>query len=194
MSADLYVGQIIWAAFSQVPTNLTNDLLHCDGRLLSIQAYPDLYDAIQDQFGGSGAYFALPDLRGRTPIGQGDGPSGGGNYRVGDKGGAETVTLTIDQVPPHDHVLLATSQPGTGAYPGNIIASAGANKTNLPYSIYASAQGDGVVALAPGNIGVFGAGGAHTNMQPFLTLNAFIIAHGIRAPRPALHPDQSGKA
>lgn len=109
MGLDAFVGEIQMVAFPFAPTGFAL----CDGRLLPVDQYPALYSLIGVTYGGDGVNtFAVPDLRGRAPLGIGAGP-GLQAVRPGDKGGVETVTLSTAQLPAHNHP--ATVQPGASA-------------------------------------------------------------------------------
>ena len=132
----------------------------CDGQILPINQNQSLYSLLGTTYGGDGrTSFALPDLRSRTPVHRGDG------YQLGQKGGAETVTLTAAQIAAHTHAVKATSSPGDNPnLPGDILASA---------AIYHDPGS--LTALRSGTVTNAGGGQAHNNMQPFTTL-AFCIA------------------
>jgi len=85
----------------------------CDGQLLSISQYTSLFSILGTTYGGDGkTTFALPDLRGRVAIHPGHGP-GLSNYQLGQKGGAQTVTLTVNNMPSHNHTLSGINAQGT---------------------------------------------------------------------------------
>lgn len=173
---DFYLGQIIWVSFSQVPQGL----MPCDGRLLQIQSYNALYSLLGSRYGGDGkTTFALPDLRGRTPLAQGRNATSGTPYVEAKSGGEETVALTQAQVPSHAHAVSGSSNQGTAGFSGNVLSSAGpATAGGSVFNVFAT-PGTAVVPLAAGNVGDVGAGGAHGNMQPYLTLNAYIVTSGL---------------
>src|SRR5487761_1961833 len=94
-----YVGQIIAVGFNFAPVNW----LLCDGSMQQISQFDALYSLLGTTYGGNGTTtFGLPDLRGRSPIGFGQG-GGLSNYALGQIGGAERVTLTANQVGAHSH-------------------------------------------------------------------------------------------
>ena len=96
---DPYLGQITLVAFNFAPVGWA----FCDGQLLSIDQNTALFQLIGTTYGGDGqTTFALPDLRSRIPLHQGQG-SGTSNYTIGQTGGSEQVTLTSDQLPSHTH-------------------------------------------------------------------------------------------
>jgi microcystin-dependent protein len=173
--SDFYLGQIIWASFPQVPQGLTP----CDGRLLQIQTNQALFALLYNRYGGDGkTTFALPDLRGRSPLAQGRNTVSGNIYVEAKFGGEETVTLTQAQVPSHTHTVAASTNPGTVGYRNNALSSVGpATAGGSVYNAFA-APGSAVVPLAAGNVGSFGGSGPHSNMQPYLALNAFIVTQG----------------
>lgn len=173
--SDFYLGQIIWASFPHAPQGLTP----CDGRLLNIQENAALFALLSFRYGGDGkTTFALPDLRGRSPLGRGPNAATGHYYSEGQSKGAETITLTQAQVPAHVHTVAVSTSPGTAGYRGNALSSVGPGTAGgSVYNVFA-APGTAVVPLAAGNVGTFGGSGAHSNMQPYLALNAFIVTSG----------------
>lgn len=138
----------------------------CNGQLLPINQNQALFSLLGTTFGGDGRVnFALPDLRGRTPIHVGSG------HTLGERGGEQAHTLSIAELPQHTHVLNATSNAGAQILPGgNLLATA-----NLP--LYH--QTDNLVAMAAGTVTNVGGSQAHLNMQPFLTLSFCIALQGI---------------
>ena len=148
--------------------------MYCNGRLLAISSYPDLYSVVGNTYGGDGrTTFAIPDLRGRVPMGVGAG-AGLTNRLLGQKGGAENVTLTISQLPAHDHTLRATNSSATQTSPaGNILARAA-----TPQYLNATTS----VVMGTDSIGATGSNAPHANVQPFSVLQ-FIIAADPRIAR-----------
>ena len=138
----------------------------CNGQLLPINQNQALFSLLGTTFGGDGRVnFALPDLRGRTPIHVGSG------HTLGERGGEQAHTLSISELPTHTHVLSGSSSNGTQQIPvGNLFAVT-ANQ------LYHGA--DSLVALAAGTVTNVGGSQAHLNMQPFLTLNFCIALQGI---------------
>jgi microcystin-dependent protein len=123
--SDQYVGEIRLFAGDYAPQYWA----FCDGSLLSIAGNEALYSLIGITYGGDGVnQFALPDLRGRVPIGQGNllTASGSVAFTVGQKGGNESVTLTTDNMPVHSHMASVQSGSGTSPNPtGNYWAAPG---------------------------------------------------------------------
>lgn len=140
--------------------------MFCEGQLLPISENETLFQLIGTTYGGDGqSTFALPDLRGRIPIHQGNG------FILAETGGVEEVTLTVQQLPAHSHPMLAdTSAPNAtgpqGALPARPVAS-----------IYNS--GTVPVVMAPGAVSVTGGNQPHTNFQPYLCVNFIISLYGI---------------
>jgi len=171
-ASDPYVGEIKLFPGSIFGTLQDNGWRACDGSLLPISEYEVLYTLIGTTFGGNGVTtFALPDLRGRIPIGAGQGP-GLTNRILGQMGGEETVTLTTNQIPAHSHTLNVSSQIGTTKNPvGNYIA---ANLEGVPQ--FASGATESMSASGMSN-----AGGSqpHENMPPFLAINYMISLFGV---------------
>lgn len=142
----------------------------CNAQLLPINQNQALFSLLGTTFGGDGRVnFALPDLRGRTPIHVGSG------HTLGERGGEQAHTLSIAEIPTHTHVLNATNNNATVANPA-------ANNTTLSYAragnqMYGPSQN--LVAMNPAMVSTVGGSQAHLNMQPFLTLSFCIALQGI---------------
>ena len=165
---EVFVGQLLLVGFSFPPVGWA----FCDGSLLPISGYEALYALIGTTYGGDGqTTFALPDLRGRTPIGVGALP-GGGNYPLGQIGGAESVTIDVNSYPTHTHSVAAAGAAGTLNTPANNTPASG-------QTVYASnpaltaAFNPSACQASPGGTT------PHTNLQPYLTLNWIISLNGI---------------
>ncbi len=158
-----FVGEIAVVAFNFEPVGWA----FCDGSLLPISEYETLFNLIGTTYGGNGqTNFALPDLRGRTAIHQGHG------YIIGQNGGEETVTLNINQMPAHIHVVQGTSSLGSSPSPsGNVWAA----QSRL--DIYSSAEP--FVQMAGGALSSAGSGLPHDNQSPYLVMNYIISLFGI---------------
>ena len=146
--------------------------MFCEGQLLPISENETLFNLIGTTYGGDGqSTFALPDLRGRIPIHQGNG------FILAETGGAEEVTLTVQQIPIHNHPVLASKNAGNATQPsGNLTAQ------NASVTIY-RAQ-DPVVAMNVQAVGPTGGNQPHTNFQPYLCLDFIISLFGIFRPKP----------
>ncbi|MFD2566795.1 phage tail protein [Pseudotenacibaculum haliotis] len=163
--------------------------LFCDGQLLSINQNSALFSLLGTTYGGDGrTTFGLPDLRGRAAIGPRHGP-GLSNYVLGQRGGVETVTLNITQIPSHTH--LASVAPGAAHIPVNT-TDGDADSTSPAAGVLANTGDDLYTTSAPNGTYPEGApvtgttvtnlptGGNqwHTNIQPFLAINYIIATVG----------------
>jgi len=137
----------------------------CDGQILPINQNQSLYSLLGTTYGGDGrTSFALPDLRGRVPLHVGNGHS------EGNKGGEETHTLDVAEMPSHDHIAQASSaQADTNIPINNILAQA--------LNVYADATT--TTTLRTGSVTHTGGGHAHNNMQPSLAVNFCIALQGL---------------
>ena len=130
-----------------------------------------LFNLIGTTYGGDGQEtFALPDLRGRIPIHQGN--NQGESYTVGQQAGAETTTLTVQQMPQHNHAVLASASPGFLASPAG--STFAAHRDHKAFT-----QGAPSSALAPAAMAAAGGSQPHENMPPFLCVNFIISLFGI---------------
>lgn len=161
--AQPYVGEVRIFAGNFAPAGW----MFCEGQLLPISEYETLFNLIGTTYGGDGqSTFALPDLRGRVPLHQGNG------FTLAETGGVETVTLTVSQIPSHSHAFLASSSFGTAGSPaGNVLAQTQAIK------LYDSAVP--ATAMAAGVVGSTGGSQPHDNFQPYLCVDFIISLFGI---------------
>jgi microcystin-dependent protein len=152
----------------------------CDGRPLPVQQNQALFAVIGYRYGGSGATFNVPDLRGRMPIGMGTGVNPALTTRqLGQSGGTETVTLNATQIPPHTHTYNALSGNREATSPaGNFLGNAAGN-------FYSQQDpGDQLLPMNAGAISPAGGGQPHNNMPPFLCVNFIICTQGLYPSRP----------
>jgi microcystin-dependent protein len=160
----------------------------CNGQILSIAQNTALFSILGTMYGGNGqTTFALPDLRGRVPVGPGQGP-GLSNKDIGESAGTETNTLTIQQLPAHSHTfsgtIKATSEAGntsnpTGAYPAKaeVVLSRTETKEN---NAYKNTSNTAMAADAlTGTVGNTGQNQSVNNMQPYLGLHYIICLEGV---------------
>ena len=185
MSADPYLSEIALFSFGFAPKGWAT----CSGQLLPINQNQALFSLLGTTYGGDGrTNFALPDLRGRAPIGFGQGPALG-SYFLGEAAGAEAVNLSVAQLPQHTHVMSAngltvaakcSNSAGNQQTPvGNVpsIEAAGVTAT------YSNALPDanmnsGAIAMG-GASAMSGGSQAHANVQPFLALTFCIALVGV---------------
>lgn len=166
---DPFIGEVILFAGNFAPRGWA----FCDGQLLPINQYSALFSILGTTYGGDGrTTFALPDLRGRVPIHEGHGP-GLSDYRLGAKGGQEHVTLTLNQMPSHNHHVNAVSSAGNDANPQNNFP---ANTVGFDRE-YSAANPD--IQMNGNMISNTGGGQSHENRQPFLALNYIIALQGV---------------
>ncbi len=145
----------------------------CQGQLVSIASNSALFSILGTTYGGNGTTnFALPDLRGRVPIGWGNGPGLTG-VSLGDMSGTENTTLSVANLPSHTHTLNAKAGVGSQAAPGGNILAASDQRN----SQYTNAAAD--TNLSGGAIGSTGSGTGHSNMQPSLGMNFIICLQGV---------------
>lgn len=183
-----FIGQIMLFAGTYAP----RDWAICDGSILPIQQYASLFSIIGTAFGGNGTTtFALPDLRGRVPVGVGTGP-GLYNKVLGEKGGTEIVTLNPAQMPSHSHGanLDVSAKIMCDPEPGEEKSPTGAAFAKSAADIYSgetptAQMNDGALNVT-GTVAVEAAGNnsPHANMQPYQAINYCIALVGIYPPRP----------
>lgn len=168
-SAEPYVGEIRMFAGNYAPVGWA----FCDGQILSISEYETLFNLIGTTYGGDGQEtYVLPDLRGRAPIHMGTGSSGTA-YIIGETGGVETVTLTVNQIPAHSFGQ-GSSQAGSSNNPtGNGPAKAVLDRQDI--NIYS----DTTTGKTSSNVPNLGGSQPHDNMQPYLAINYIISLFGV---------------
>ena len=141
----------------------------CEGALLSIGQNTALFSLLGTIYGGDGrTSFALPDLRGRAAIDVGP------NFTLGERYGSEEVTVTLAQMPSHNHGLMASSQDGTTASSLSGLLSTVGNSTEPHYATATT-----VTPLNAQAVQTVGGSQAHNNMQPYLVLNYSIALYGL---------------
>ena len=161
--AQPYVGEIRMFAGNFAPAGW----MFCEGQLLPISENETLFQLIGTTYGGDGqSTFALPDLRGRIPIHQGNG------FILAETGGAEEITLTVNQIPAHSHPLLAAAVTGDQITPGGNLSASSFNVT--PY-INDVQSGN----FNAGSVSAVGGSQPHTNFQPYLCVDFIISLFGI---------------
>ncbi|GAB2503992.1 phage tail protein [Arenimonas alkanexedens] len=167
-----YVGEIRLFPYNFAP----NGWQECNGSLLSIAEHEVLFALIGTIYGGNGqTTFAVPDLRGRVPVHQFQGP-GLSNRVIGQSGGSEAVTVLAANMPAHSHTVVATTQAATSGTPGNtVVPGAVSDQTQYVTDLAGGrAFTQGPAATSP-------AGGSqpHENCMPTLTATYCISLFGI---------------
>ncbi|MEN3748292.1 tail fiber protein [Sphingomonas sp. HF-S3] len=149
----------------------------CDGSLLSIAQNSALYALLGVVYGGDGiTTFGLPDLRGRIPISQGQGP-GLSPRSIGDQGGTESVTLTTQEIPAHTHSASATVTSATSSQPAQLVPAAPAN--NGVFYLPPNVGNQVEAVLAADSLTQSGGGEAHENRMPIAAISFIIALSGI---------------
>ena len=161
-----FLAEILIVGFNFAPRGYA----FCDGQILPINQNQSLYSLLGTTYGGDGrTTFGLPELRGRTPIHKGN-SNGGMNHQLGQKGGAETSTLSAAEMPQHDHVAKASGDNADTRNPtGNVLGRA----LNLYH------DPSNLTPLRSGTVPNVGGGQAHENMMPYLALNYCIALRGL---------------
>lgn len=174
---DGFIGEIRLFAPNFAPKNWA----YCAGQLLAISQNQALFSILGTTYGGNGiSTFALPDLRGKAPVGVGQGP-GLTNYTLGQQTGSTTITLTGINLPPHNHTIAGTISMRTTSVPADSETDNGAYFANDGSGKF-DAQNDGttmkpaIVNLAAGNPS---SGLPVNNMMPYIAINYIICLLGI---------------
>lgn len=161
--AQPYVGEIRMFAGNFPPAGW----MFCEGQLLPISENETLFQLIGTTYGGDGeSTFALPDLRGRVPLHQGN------SFQMAEAAGVEQVTLSIQQIPIHTHTLFGSTNTATAANPTTQVIG-----TSTAIDTFINAQP--AQALSPASITSVGGNQPHNNMQPYLCVDFIISLFGI---------------
>ena len=164
---DPFIGQITMFGGNFAPRGWA----FCNGQLLSIASYSALFSILGTTYGGDGrSTFALPDLQGRVAMHPGNGP-GLSSRRLGQKGGEEQVSLTPNQIPPHNHNIHAANVGGDDSDPTTAKAFASASGDLYSDSAQTGTMNSAIVTNT-------GGGQGHDNMQPFQCVNYIICLYG----------------
>jgi microcystin-dependent protein len=159
-----FLGEIKIMSFGFAPRNWAM----CNGQFLPINQNQALFSLLGTMYGGNGqTTFALPDLRGQTPV-----HFGGSFPSLGQKGGQQAHTISISEMPQHLHFAQGTSNSS-----GNVATAGNALLAASNVTVYGPPAG--LVALDPSSVSNVGGSQAHQNMQPFLTLTFCIALIGI---------------
>lgn len=167
-----FLGQILLSGFAFAPRGFAQ----CNGQIMSIAQNQALFSLLGTTYGGNGQVtFALPNMRGRTPVGSNSSADGGWSPAPvwqGEVAGTENVTLLSTQLPAHGHTLFGTTAAGTTRNPNNAVYASTATALHGP------ATGP-QVPLSPTTVGPAGGNQPHPNMQPYQTINFCIALSGI---------------
>jgi microcystin-dependent protein len=161
--AQPYVGEIRMFGGNFAPAGW----MFCEGQQLPISENETLFQLIGTTYGGDGENnFALPDLRGRLPLHQGNG------FILAQTGGAEEITLNTQQIPSHRHPFLASGGAATDPNPTNNVLA-----ENIAISPYQSEAP--TTPMGPSSVSLTGGSQPHTNFQPYLCISFIISLFGI---------------
>ena len=167
-----YIGEIRLLPYNFAPRGWAT----CSGQLFSIAQNTALFALIGTTYGGDGVTtFALPDLRGRLPVHQGQGP-GQSNYTIGQVAGSESVTLIPSQMPAHSHTLMATTAAATSVTPGSTLLPGAVSGDTFYVNTTA---GNTMAPMSNQMIAPAGASQPHENTMPTLTLQYCMAIEGI---------------
>jgi microcystin-dependent protein len=165
-----FIGQIMLVPYNFPPRGWA----FCTGQIMPIAQNTALFSLLGTTFGGNGqTTFALPDLRGRVPISSGQGP-GLDNYTLGQVGGSETQTLTVSEMPMHNHLVGALTDGVSEAGPANNLLATAPRGSNF----YAP-QSSNLTQMSPQMIQPAGGNQPFDIRDPYLTLNYCIALQGI---------------
>ncbi len=171
---DFYIGELRIFPYNRIPAYWKL----CDGSLLAVQTNQALFSLLGYKFGGDKNTFAIPDLRGRMPIGTGMLLNSPNQYALANKGGVETVTLSSIQGPAHIHYFMVQNTAASTlitANPDPYLAN--------PTNINAYNAGTTTTPLNSSTLNSQGGSAAHPNMQPFIVQNICIAINGTYPPR-----------
>lgn len=174
MPFDGTIGEIMPVAFSNV---IPQGWMPCEGQILTISSNQALFSLLGNRYGGDGKVnFALPDLRGTAILGAAA-PSA---YALGARGGAETVTLTVAQLPSHTHTAFgSTDVPNAGSVVNAIFSNTQAVPPVVPTPPNLYGPPANLVAIDPDTVVPQGGSAPHTNIQPTLAVRYLICVNGL---------------
>jgi microcystin-dependent protein len=172
--SEAYMSQVMAFGFNFAPKSWAM----CNGQVIGITQNTALFSLLGTTYGGNGTTtFALPNLQSRVPISYGN--YVGQTYALGEMAGEEQVTLTLNEMPAHNHMFMGASSNGNAIQPGDgsvlaTVVKAGPTAGDPFYAPQASLQ-----PLNPGSLTMTGGNLPHTNLQPYLALNWCICQYGI---------------
>ena len=156
------------------------DWAMCIGQTLDIASYQALFSLLGTAYGGNGTTtFALPDMRGRVAISQGQ-CRAGQNYVLGSRGGLERVQLTLDQIPNHQHQFVVNTGTATQQTVTNMmLAAPNSSAGDVVYYLPEDPGDEKILPLKDDALQETGGGQSHENRMPFLSLNYIICLNGV---------------
>jgi microcystin-dependent protein len=170
--AQPYIGEIRIFAGNFAPAGWAL----CDGSPMPIAENEALFQLLGTTYGGDGeSEFNLPNMQSRIPVHMGTGPDGT-TYNIGEMAGVETVTLSVQQIPNHNHVPIGSLNPASQQSPAGAVL---ANATSPTVGILTYGSDTPFVPMNGGSITPTGGSQPHDNTQPFLVLNFIISLFGI---------------
>lgn len=172
-----YIGSIVLFAGNFAPRGWA----FCQGQIMQIATNTALFSILGTTYGGNGqTTFALPDLRSRVPVGQGQG-AGLSPYELGEVTGLESVTLTQNQIPAHNHTVQVSTDPANAAAANNnYLAASNGSLAGDPVAVNTyTGTPTANTMLGNGSISMTGGNQPHDNIQPSLGMNYIIALVGI---------------
>ena len=168
-----YVGEIRMFGGSFAPAGW----MFCSGQLLPISENETLFNLIGTTYGGDGeSTFALPNLQSRVPVH----PGGAAGNVLGESGGVESVTLTTQQMPAHNHPVQSANNPADANIPnGNTILANMGPSGIAQVPCYKAYDGAAQIVMNAGSVSPAGGSQPHENIQPYLAINYIISLFGI---------------
>lgn len=179
---EVFVGTILGFGFNFAPRNWA----FCAGQTMPLQQNTTLFSLLGTTYGGNGtSTFGLPNLVGRTPIGYGNGGTGGtASWAIGQVGGTETTTLLVQNMPAHNHAInvnnaadATTNKPDATEYLGQCVGSDPGTGNPVTVSIYTPTAPN--AQLNPTSMSIVGGSQPFNNLQPYLAVNYCIALYGI---------------
>ena len=172
-----FLGQLMYVSFNFAPKGWAT----ASGQVLPINQNQALFSLLGTTYGGNGTTnFQLPDMRGRVPIHQGQGP-GLPTYTIGEQTGTQAQTLLASQMPAHTHGLFVSTNNATAQEPvaGVMLAHAVSDGGTMQPDIYRPASGATLVAMDSSSINTAGGSQPFTVIQPYLTITCNMALQGI---------------
>jgi microcystin-dependent protein len=164
-----YIGEIRMFGASFAPAGWA----FCDGQLMPISQNDTLFNLIGTTYGGDGQEtFALPDLQSRVPVHAGQGPGISQNYQLAETFGSESVTLTTNQIPIHNHAFLCSTSAPAAIDPTNQVIA-----QSLQIAMFTEDVAN--KQMNPSSLVPQGGSQPHENMSPFLTISFILSLFGI---------------